>query len=49
MRNRITVADQQKKVIKWLHSEDIAELIVAQLKLSPGVFVKEALMFATNM
>lgn len=31
-----------------MHPEDFAELIIAQLKLSPRVFVKEASIFSTN-
>jgi 3-oxoacyl-[acyl-carrier protein] reductase len=31
-----------------MHPEDFAELIVAQLKLNPRVFVKEASIFSTN-
>jgi 3-oxoacyl-[acyl-carrier protein] reductase len=31
-----------------MHPEDFAELIIAQLKLNPRVFVKEASIFSTN-
>jgi 3-oxoacyl-[acyl-carrier protein] reductase len=31
-----------------MHPEDLAELIVAQLKLNPRVLVKEASIFSTN-
>lgn len=31
-----------------MHPEDLAELVVAQLKLNPRVFVKEASIFSTN-
>ncbi len=33
---------------KVMHPEDFAELIVAQLKLHPRIFVKEASVFSTN-
>ena len=33
---------------KVMHPEDFAELIIAQLKLNPRVFVKEASIFSTN-
>lgn len=33
---------------KLIHTEDFAELIIAQLKLNRRVFVKEASLFATN-
>jgi 3-oxoacyl-[acyl-carrier protein] reductase len=31
-----------------MHPEDFAELIIAQLKLHPRIFVKEASIFSTN-
>ena len=33
---------------KMMHPEDFAELIIAQLKLNPRMFVKEASIFSTN-
>lgn len=33
---------------KVMHPEDFAELIIAQLKLHPRIFVKEASIFSTN-
>ncbi len=33
---------------KVMHPEDFAELIIAQLKLNPRIFVKEASVFSTN-
>lgn len=33
---------------KVMHPEDFAELIIAQLKLNPRIFVKEASIFSTN-
>ena len=33
---------------KVMHPEDFAELVIAQLKLNPRIFVKEASVFSTN-